>query len=537
MILEVSLLPIAKAELNTSIQNFQLWPRAKKAIKVYPDSTVKEYSFTVRLENYYTYPVIRINKVEIIELFLVKSEDDLYTYSSRPLSASSFLGFNLGLMELELLLDGDCISLTTLNNKASKCDPKQISYVYESVSESPLFTLFIHNYRRANSLAQLLADSDIHFWVTLITIHQLVFELNRMSSGDNEFISEIRRQSTVTKYNRLSQIEEEDIVWLTQNPSQLKLSTDGVLALSGLRYEIEEISQTNLKSSYDTYENRVIVTCLYSMKSRLCDLLHDYKDDDTFPVRSIESILDQLETVAGRLISALSIKPPFATYPKYTSRLSNDPRYSPINELIAQWYSMYEITFGSRFLAPTLSFTKVFEHYCIIQIVKAYETLGFSVHYGARSDKNITSTIVLKRDNDTLTLLYEPSIKCDHNNPAFNSRLGSAFLSPDILMHYESSDKCLCGVIDAKFSSPDIVRNKLGPEIFHKYGLFLHKRNSDPLDFVMAAIPSVTSESDIEFARHDIYAVNIRPILGFFSIPLSPTAPAAISQLLSRLIS
>ncbi len=117
-----------------------------------------------------------------------------------------------------------------------------------------------------------------------------------------------------------------------------------------------------------------------------------------------------------------------------------------------------------------------------------------------------------------------------------NSKLNSSGAKPDIVIVYDRFGVKRYGVIDAKFSSEKMVVKKLAPEIFFKYGLFLHGDNDKPLDFVFAMHPSLDEKCTISHARDGRYIDRIKPMLGSISSPFDESNLLELSKTLIPII-
>gem|GEM_PF-5778563 len=81
-----------------------------------------------------------------------------------------------------------------------------------------------------------------------------------------------------------------------------------------------------------------------------------------------------------------------------------------------------------------------------------------------------------------------------------------------------------------------MVITNLSKDIFYKYGLFLHRRDNSPIDYVYAMYPSTDQFFDFNEARNSTLAEMITPKLGSFSIPFHKGASNLTTDFLIKLI-
>ena len=299
MIKSALIVPYSKdgsSEIENGIKN--LWPAKNKAIKIFSDFNVSQYKFKVASTQKINELNITINKFELIPLTLIDGSDGsdgIYRYQSKDFGARSFLGFNLGLLELSLSTGENDYALTTLNNKQGLLGNEEIGYIYESVASSGFFNLYIAQYLRANASSKQieLDNENKHFWVRIAIANELLREAGNFLKGELDFTNRVHSSSQVKKYSKDSIIEDRDIHWLMENPNEMFISEFGDIPHLGLKYDVDFISQSITSIDYDTYENRLIISCLYSIKSSLEELAINHSDVRYFPHHSLSNILEK----------------------------------------------------------------------------------------------------------------------------------------------------------------------------------------------------------------------------------------------------
>jgi len=538
MIERVLIVPYSRHK-GTEIEKLtqDLWPAKRNALKIFSDFLISHYIFKVTSkQKSYNFKIV-INGFEIIDLEFVEEKKGVYHYQSDKLRANSFLGFNLGLLELYISNEDEKQPLTTLNNKQGLLPNKSIGYIYESVASSDFFSFYVSNYFRANAPSKRIDTDEInkHFWLKIAIANELLKEVQRFFIGELEFTSRVHNTSEVKKYNKRAVIEDRDIHWLMENPNEMFISEFGDIPYLGMKYDIEFISQSIMCTDYDTYENRLLVSCMYSVKSTLEELSEEYHGNKFFPHKSINNIVDITNDLLSKVNSTLNLLPPFNTRPEFSNKYLDDVRYVKLFGVISRWYSFNDLAYGSEQHSPILGITEIFEHYCFIKIVESLKETEFVVDSLSLKDLDTAGRVIMRRGVETVSIYYEPIVSVSEFSPLKCSKK-QTYYHPDIVLIYENQDYTKCGVIDPKFSTIETVRKKLAPEIFYKYGLFFHRPDGLPIDYVYAMYPDLNEISTPYDFRSEIVSSDVTPLLGCLSIPFHDKSAELMTKFLNTLI-
>jgi hypothetical protein len=175
------------------------------------------------------------------------------------------------------------------------------------------------------------------------------------------------------------------------------------------------------------------------------------------------------------------------------------------------------LSYGNELRSPILGITTIFEHFCFVKIIECLVlNNGFALDEIEFKNPDTSGQVRLIRNEESISLYYEPSIFRTPIFPLKKSKVGETAYQPDIVIIYQGQGSMKCGVIDAKFSSPDLIKRTLGPEIYYKYGLFLHRPDNHPLDYVFAIYPDIKGSCNVDYARDNDFINVIKPSLGFF---------------------
>jgi len=534
MILNVALQ--VEREIGADTEDINLYPKKRKATKLNPDSSVSNYRFYMVSDYKLFQPKIIINGFELFELQLDEVNHNLYIYKTRAISKNEFLGFNLGIFEIKLSFDSEIIQLTTIVNKLGKIKEQRVQYMYESVADSDFFSLYISKFNRANNQAEEDPNNNNKYvWLVIATAHEFLNEMKRFIHGELLFTNRVTKKCFLRKYIPSLKIDSQGIDWLTNNPNELLLSADGEVHLSGFKYSINNIKSSDMMEDFNTYENRLLASTLFSIKSNLYDLSDDYSDTRLFPHKTVTKLIDTASDYLSYIQKKIGLMPPYDALPEYSNKYLNDFRYVKIFESIIRWFSENNVKYGNSIRTSILGLTKIFEHYCFIIMIESFKELGYSVSDLTFKNTEEANEVKLIKDNEIINLYYEPYIYTSTEHPIITSKKIGHY-SPDFVFTYNSGNKIINGVIDAKFAEKTIIESKLGPEIYYKYGLFSHAKDTSTLDFVLAMSPSLNDDSEFQNARGEMFIKQPKPLLGLFTVPFSQSAVPQIANIFKNII-
>ena len=141
----------------------------------------------------------------------------------------------------------------------------------------------------------------------------------------------------------------------------------------------------------------------------------------------------------------------------------------------------------------------------------------------------------MRRGNETIYIYYEPIVSVTEFSPLKCSKKVSHY-HPDIVIIYNNQTSMKCGVIDPKFATEKDVRKRLAPDIFYKYGLFFHRSDGLPIDFVYAMYPDLNKASTSNDFRNEQVSLGVTPALGDFTIPFHERCGELMSGFLNTLV-
>jgi hypothetical protein len=541
MITSIAIVPISGEPFQQSrVPRVELYPARRKALRIESSFGPKGYVFEAVIEGRPKEFYILLNGLERIHLS--PSPHSPSVYVSRFMDRKDFLAGNLGLYQLLVVLDGETFEITNvINGLASKFAKSAIRMMYESVASSDFFTFYIGRNTRGNTESQEIQSSSLisDFWLQISILKEMKCEVDKYFSGELEFRSRVSMRSSIEKYRADSQIESDDICWLLENTQQLQLASSGPIVRYGKAYTINYMSQSKLVTDFNTYENQLILTCLYSMKEKFQSCLRKYEESNLFPWEVVSELIKWIDYAVDSMLSTLDLDAEVLVSPEYIDRYSDDIRYSKTFELINRWFYLNSMAFGNDSRSPILNVTTVFEHYCFVRIVGAFASLGFTEKTSSFSPANDgVDHVCFVKGNEEITIFYEAMVANHENGPPLRmSRSGSRYLLPDFVIRYQSDAKERIGIIDAKFSDKENVSKSWGPDIYYKYGSFIHKSDMSPIDYVYAAYPNPNSDSvEVQKIRSAKFEGTVKPDFGSFSIPLSRGENFSLARFIENLV-
>jgi len=548
MINSVKIIPFEKGSNSAKYDRaISIYPIEKKStIKLEPDFSIAYYCFEVSSQNDLIAASISLNQLEVFDLNPVDVETDIeeYIFQSKKLKARNFLQFNLGLYEFTLEGENFKERLATVHLKSSgNLSQKVFSEMYNKIAESDLFELFLSENSRANTTADWNIDPhSSNSLIKLALARKLVAVTKKLIIGELEFITRITSTSEVQKYSHHSSIEENDIVWLTENPNQLSASHDGYILINGINHELDLISQSIFKKDYDTFENRLIISTLYSARDELARFTEKNKEKTFFPYKVFEKTITEISNNIEKITLTTRLQPPFNEIPGVSSKLQDDLRYSELLETILKWFYINNFEFGKENRAPTPNITKIFEYYCFIEIVSSLEILGYVRKSHSKKSNYETASVAFIKENTTIYIYYEPMIRDNAGDgiALVTSKIHPRPYEPDFLIMIERDQKKVCGILDAKYASIQSLQSKssnIAQELFYKYGLFIHTKDLKPLDFVYAMhLDPQKNEFSINDYRAESFQNLIKPKLGLCSIKIGYETDLRFTNFLQSLI-
>ncbi|MFA6295730.1 MAG: hypothetical protein WC666_04965 [Candidatus Paceibacterota bacterium] len=309
----------------------------------------------------------------------------------------------------------------------------------------------------------------------------------------------------VSEYNESSEIDEESLVWVTQNLSELKQHHDSdsdCLSLNNRHYGFNSLLVKTRRRDFNLYENKIIIGSLESIKSKLFLLKSRCLDTNKKLKTSVVSQANQnsfqgviksfgetsyekiILTCDEQIKDAISVQSKYYKIfsglntfleekPKSTMWFSSVPHYKEMFEVITEWYEGFSGKIYKDFYFDTIrSIDQLYEIFCLFKIIDAAHLLGFS----SNPTEHISSDswkMIFEKNGKNFSLLYQPTIlkgQGNINNLIYvdGKKINTKYVTPDFLIECEG--KYL--VLDAKYTTETLAITDRLFDILHKYYIF-----------------------------------------------------------------
>ena len=327
----------------------------------------------------------------------------------------------------------------------------------------------------------------------------------------------ITQEKCIRAFSDVRKITQEDYKWLMQNSSMLEKNNSKI----GFPYRNEYYAPSYLlneshKKNINTYENQVLMGFLMQL-TREC---HNIKNKLNVELKKNSKILYKLDpsnerkfsnviaikaiqiTLANKYISKLSeyeeqllklknlytltfpiTSMKFLSLPRCTKIFQEIKQYRLIYEYIVRWYEFGEFSLEQEnILFNIRTLDTLFEYYCLLRLVGVFIENGWVLKkndkfkYDVISDTDICNTYLLEKDDDIITIYYQPIIydnKFENNislfRTDFNGKNIQNFYTPDFLIRLEKNDDISYAILDSKYSKRYNINNYYLPEVLLKY--------------------------------------------------------------------
>ncbi len=531
--------------------------RKMKTKKLADQSPAHFYKFIISSADPLKRAVLSINGIEEISIDsevssseLIASRGELeqlpdsksHDYESKKIEAKKFMGFHLGIYQFTLFvefLDGrrDHIKMRSLRNEKTLLNSNHIDFIYKSITDSQFFLLFLFDKLVANTRVRSTQDDSASegFWMRHFIASEYLIRMKDICAKKVPLISNSREARSILEVSKEMQLNSNDISWLAQNIGGISKGSPGHFKFKRDELVVRKAQISRPALNLNTFENRLIVSCLRSMQTYFENFLYDQGNEIGCPKNTVSALLDDIKEVALSLELLFSLRPLSFEAPKYTHGFSGSHFYTGVYKYISQWFNLKDVEIGNEFEAGVPDLTKIFEYYCVVKIIEVFLKVGFRVAEMERKRATEIGSIDLRRGFDeSLQIFYEPSITHQAKNFPLNIS-HPHWKHPDVLVYYKNATIERLGVIDAKLTAKDSII-KLSEDIYYKYGLFLHKLNGDPLDYVVSLYPFLADEEQLMNFRHGAVAGSAKPFLGRKTVPISADLDNDFDATLLRLI-
>lgn len=330
----------------------------------------------------------------------------------------------------------------------------------------------------------------------------------------------INKKNVLLPYSKVRSISANSFQWLMQNSTQLS----EVSGIAGLNYEGTDYIPTRIKSevsekTWDTYENRVVISFLDSvLKSGLSiyqTLIKERDQEERIikkirdtlqkgyiaPVITIKTlqlttirktaerlslIINSLKQLLNQYTSLFCIIPgQIVSLPRKTKSFQEIRPYIHVFEMMMRWYEYGEYDLSREDLILRVkTLEKLFEYYCLIKLLEMFQKNGYiqsskatSFHYeNYESEDEIPNTYYLQKGETKVTIYYQPVIRsdCFQNEIelyqiSYDKRI--YYCTPDFVIKCEKDGKNDYIIFDSKFATRKTIINHRLQNIVRQYAI------------------------------------------------------------------
>lgn len=334
----------------------------------------------------------------------------------------------------------------------------------------------------------------------------------------------ISKVHTLQSHEKVRTISTDGFTWLMQNSHQLvRVTQRTTVNYNGHNYLPLRMCVEETQKNWDNYENQVILGFLLIV----CQNAKIIEAEFSLDVVNEERILQRIQRIAhaGYRAPIITIKRLQVAYnqtllkklkqivtilnnmyiqyatalPCQKIQLTHFPRKTkvfqevkPYNQVfiqIVKWYRFGEFDLRKeKLILQVKTLDKLFEYYCLCQLLKMITQAGFFLSEGAypvysheyhsfdslyENEREIANTYIFRKDNCYLTLYYQPVIHADsfeNDITLFRTTSERGYYSPDFLMKISRGNSLpLYVVMDSKYSTRTNIKQYSLNDLILKY--------------------------------------------------------------------
>ncbi len=338
----------------------------------------------------------------------------------------------------------------------------------------------------------------------------------------------IKQSSVLVPYEQVKKVSRDSFNWIMQNADQLAdVPYSSGVQYQGKNYLPSHIKTDASKKSWDVYENRVVISFLYSAllnakqifgefdrdvlnEERIISRIHgSFPKEYCAPIITIKSLqvsfcrillgklnysIDTLQDLYKQYEALFDVQASMmTTFPRKTSAFCEIKPYAQVFEIIVRWFQYGEYSLEKeRLILQVKTLDKLFEYYCLLRLLKlladngyqkanvrepAFKYLYTSADGHYQNEQDVANTYLLSNNHVMVTLYYQPvisSVRFENNLTLYRTTKPPSgrpdYYTPDFVLKFSSSGHDEEYVIfDAKFSSRLNIKNHSLPEVIRKY--------------------------------------------------------------------
>lgn len=334
----------------------------------------------------------------------------------------------------------------------------------------------------------------------------------------------IKQSNVLVPYEKVKKVSRDSFNWVVKNTDQLSnVNSDCGIHYQGKNYLPYQIKTDAHQKSWDVYENRVIISFLHTTllnakqvffefdkdvlnEERIISRIHgSFPKNYHAPIITIKSLqISFCRILLEKLRNSIDILQNLYTMykilfdvqdsvlrslPRKTSTFCEIKPYAQVFKIIVYWFQYGEYSLEKeRLILQVKTLDKLFEYYCLLQILKLLADNGFqkanikepisnysyiSADGYYQNEHDVPNTYILTRNQIMVTLYYQPVISSfifENGLTIFRTTSKKGYYTPDFILKFSCSG---CdeeyAIFDAKFSSRDTIKKYRLLEVIRKY--------------------------------------------------------------------
>lgn len=334
-------------------------------------------------------------------------------------------------------------------------------------------------------------------------------------------------------YTQIHSFGQGEFKWLIKNMDQLSpVDINTSIKIGGVNYLPLKVMAENRQLNFNVYENQVLISFLKKLideAQQICIELHKtiVTEENIYnrlrrtppkgyyaPIITVKQIQNKyLRIVQSDLENAImEMRKVFQMYyrilpvdscilttlPKRTKAFQEIIAYSRVYGMIVKWFEFGEISLErEKVIFRVKTVDKLYEYYCLHQLIKMLSEEGFAIYdvdedvsffkYKVEDSKyknevDVANTYKFRRDNESITLYYQPVIFSDgYSNELnlFRTTKKDLYYTPDFVLKLVNNKKESYVILDSKYANrSSIIRYRL-KECVWNYGVEIEPCGDD----------------------------------------------------------
>lgn len=434
---------------------------------------------------------------------------------------------SFGAIKIEIEINGQIfisksIKVLVANNNINNSVINMIHYIYDNCEK------YLYEEHKHSLISTGIKENEIRSLEAKIAILEDVLSVYKKAYQylkTNPY-SKLQRKEKVDSFGKVQFISSNTVQYIINHIDELvSVNYNTGIVHNKKSYQPNKTLLEYNSYSFDVYENQVIIGFLQTIVSDISKIIKDIQErvydqsqvtnkngyiDSMYQIfsLSIKKISDYVEmllklkkeyqqiyyyyvkifNISGNLLNSMPI---------FTSVFKSINAYRQIYEAIYNWFYSGNYDLGKEeLLLSFISTSKIYEYYCLVKMLyyldnksaMIYSETPYRFIYPVKNNyytnTKYNNTFVFEKDDKKLTLYFQPVIYGDDlatngislfRNTSSNSEIGNynkgTTYTPDYIIKIKQRNKKETEyiILDAKFTTPDNIKNYQLQELIYKY--------------------------------------------------------------------